>query len=104
MKVKRLYSILLLSALLILLAGAIQQTHAEMRIVEVRIPGCVCENTYTDVRIIVSRMPGVKSVETLEAAQKAKIEFDDAVISLDKIKEELQVAGHPIVGKPNWIK
>ena len=41
MKVKRVCSILLAAALLVLFAGAIQPSHAAMRIVEVQIPGCV---------------------------------------------------------------
>jgi hypothetical protein len=41
MKAKRIYSILLLSALLIFFAGMMQQTQAAIRIVELRVPGCV---------------------------------------------------------------
>ena len=104
MKMKRLCSVLLMSALLIFLAGAIQQARAEMRIAEVSIPGCVCEGVSQQVSIIVPRVKGVKSVETSPVSQRYKISFDDSVTNLDKIKAALQVEGLTIVGKPTWIK
>lgn len=104
MKVSRIYSILLLSGLLVFFAGMIQQTHAGTRIVEVRIPGCICEGTDQAVFIVVSRIPGVKSVETFPIAQSARIEFDDEVTNLEKIRDALTRENLTIVGKPKWIK
>lgn len=104
MKMKRICSVLLMSALLIFLAGTIQPAPAEMRIAEVSIPGCVCEGVSQQVGIIVPRVKGVKSVESSPVSQRYRIEFDDAVTNLDKVKEALQVEGLTIVGKPTWIK
>ena len=104
MKMMRICGILLMSFLLIFLAGTIQPAPAEVRIAEVSIPGCVCEGVSQQVGIIVPRVKGVKSVETSPVSQRYKIEFDAAVTNLDKIKEALQVEGLTIVGKPTWIK
>ena len=104
MKMMRICSVLLMSVLMIFLAGAIQQAPAEIRIAEVSIPGCVCEGVSQQVSIIVPRVKGVKSVETMPVSQRYRIEFDDAVTNLDKIKEALQVEGLTIIGKPTWIK
>ena len=104
MKMKRICSVLLMSVLLIFLAGTIQPAPAEMRIAEVSIPGCVCEGVSQQVGIIVPRVKGVKSVESSPVSQRYRIEFDDAVTNLDKIKEALQVEGLTIIGKTTWIK
>jgi copper chaperone CopZ len=104
MKMKRICSVLLMSFLLIFIAGTIQPAPAEMRIAEVGIPGCVCEGVSQQVAIIVPRVKGVKSVELMPVSQRYRIEFDDAVTNLDKVKEALQVEGLTIVGKPTWIK
>ena len=104
MKMKRICSVLLMSFLLIFLAGTIQQAPAEIKTAEVNIPGCVCEGVSQQVLIIVPRVQGVKSVEAMPVSQRYRIEFDDAVTNLDKVKEALQVDGLTIVGKPTWIK
>lgn len=104
MKVKRIYNILLLSALLILIAGTIQQAPAEMRIAEVSIPGCVCEGIDRQIEIVLPRVKGVKSVQSMPVSQRYRIEFDDAVTNLDEIKSALRVEGLTILGKPTWIK
>ena len=104
MKMKRICSVLLMSVLLIFIAGTIQPAPAEIRIAEVGIPGCVCEGVSQQVDIIVNRVKGVKSVEGMPVSQRYRITFDDAVTNLDKIKEALQVQGLTIIGKPTWIK
>ena len=55
------------------------------------------------VRITIQRMEGVKSVDANAVAGTATIVYDDTKLDFEKIRKELQQAGYPPVGKPEYL-
>jgi len=48
-------------------------------------------------------MEGVKSVDANAVAGTATIVYDDTKLDFEKIRKELQQAGYPPVGKPEYL-
>jgi copper chaperone CopZ len=103
MKKKSLFLLLVLAALLASFVSS-QAVWAAERIVQLRTPACVWDDTSVRIRFTLSTMPGVIAVEVNPIAQMTTVTFDDSKVKVDDFLRALRRERLVVLGEPKFIK
>ena len=76
---------------------------AEEKIVQLNIPGCSAWGSKSRIGAILKDIKGIKKYQ-FENADLLVVTFDDEIIALDIIINELDKKGNKIKGKPVYLK
>lgn len=85
-----------LAALLFSLAGlSVSPAFAAMQTVTLSVPGMYCEVCPITVRKALEKVSGVAKVSVSFKDKEARVTFDDARASINKLEDATFVAGYP---------
>lgn len=62
-----------------------------------KISGMYCASCVANIELDLAKMPGVKSISVNLANEKAYLEFDERIVSLEKIQNRIEKLGYKAV-------
>lgn len=69
----------------------------EIKTVRFQLETLTCPSCITRIESVLNKEPGVEKVKVLFNSSKVKIEYDEEIVSSDRLAEVIEKVGFPIV-------